>query len=164
MNRTTEPSGTHLPLPQPLTRPLLRGLLRARALRARERLRRTLTGLVALPVHVYRLTGPVRQPRCRFLPTCSTYALDALQTHGPVRGAWLALRRIGRCHPWNLGGMDPVPPARAMGDASVRVPRGIQAGVEASSRSSSDPLAPAAGLTAVGRSAPHPNPSGDRHA
>ena len=51
------------------------------------------------------------QPHCRFAPTCSQYALEAVTEHGAIRGAWLALRRIGRCHPWNAGGFDPVPAA-----------------------------------------------------
>ena len=46
---------------------------------------------------------------CRFTPTCSSYAIDAIREHGSVRGGWLALRRIGRCHPWGGFGFDPVP-------------------------------------------------------
>jgi putative membrane protein insertion efficiency factor len=65
-----------------------------------------------LLVHLYRATAIVRTPRCRFLPTCSTYAVEALRTHGALRGTWLAIRRVGRCHPWNLGGFDPVPPRK----------------------------------------------------
>jgi len=48
-------------------------------------------------------------PRCRFYPSCSEYALDALTLHGAGRGSWLAVRRVGRCHPWHEGGLDPVP-------------------------------------------------------
>jgi uncharacterized protein len=48
-------------------------------------------------------------PRCRFSPSCSAYVIDALTTHGLLRGSWLAVRRYGRCHPWNPGGHDPVP-------------------------------------------------------
>jgi uncharacterized protein len=49
-------------------------------------------------------------PRCRFHPSCSQYAVEALERHGARRGAWLAVRRVGRCHPWHPGGLDPVPP------------------------------------------------------
>jgi putative membrane protein insertion efficiency factor len=56
------------------------------------------------------LVSPLIGPRCRFLPTCSEYALDALATHGALRGSWLVMRRIGRCHPWGGSGYDPVPP------------------------------------------------------
>lgn len=48
-------------------------------------------------------------PRCRFHPSCSAYAITAIETHGAARGAWMAARRIGRCHPLNPGGIDPVP-------------------------------------------------------
>lgn len=67
---------------------------------------RLLLGLV----HLYRLTAVMRAPRCRFLPSCSSYAVEALRLHGALRGTWLAIRRVGRCHPWNPGGIDPVPP------------------------------------------------------
>jgi uncharacterized protein len=61
---------------------------------------------------LYRATAIMRSPRCRFLPTCSTYAVEAVRTHGALRGSWLAMRRVGRCHPWNPGGIDPVPPRK----------------------------------------------------
>lgn len=58
------------------------------------------------------LVSPMLGQNCRFYPTCSNYAVEALRTHGAGRGSWLALRRVCRCHPWNPGGVDPVPPAR----------------------------------------------------
>lgn len=59
---------------------------------------------------VYRLAiSPFLGRNCRFFPTCSDYATEALSRHGAARGLWLILKRITRCHPWNPGGFDPVP-------------------------------------------------------
>ncbi len=55
------------------------------------------------------LLSPFLGGRCRHLPSCSAYALEALQRHGPVRGSWLTVKRLGRCHPWGTSGYDPVP-------------------------------------------------------
>jgi uncharacterized protein len=76
----------------------------------------TLTVLIA-PIRAYRfLISPLFPPACRFTPSCSQYAVDALKTHGPAKGLWLAARRLLRCHPFTwLGGssgFDPVPPAK----------------------------------------------------
>lgn len=54
--------------------------------------------------------SPLLPPSCRFMPTCSAYALEAIAVHGPLAGSWLAARRLCRCHPWSEGGFDPVPP------------------------------------------------------
>jgi uncharacterized protein len=75
---------------------------------------RGLALVLRLPVLAWRyLVGPVMPAACRFEPSCSRYALEALARHGAARGAWLAVRRIARCHPWGGCGHDPVPPARA---------------------------------------------------
>ena len=57
----------------------------------------------------YQAWSATREPRCRYLPSCSAYALEALEKHGARRGSWLALKRVGRCHPWHDGGVDHVP-------------------------------------------------------
>lgn len=78
------------------------------------RLLRWLGGAVAaaliLPIRFYQLCiSPMLGPSCRFTPTCSQYAVEALRKHGPLKGSWLAVRRICRCHPWGGSGYDPVP-------------------------------------------------------
>ena len=89
MNEQTDPAGT------------------VRAWRLPARL---LIGLIS----GYRMfVSPLLGPRCRFYPSCSAYALDAIRVHGAARGSWLAVRRISRCHPFHPGGLDPVPPVRA---------------------------------------------------
>ena len=55
------------------------------------------------------LLRPLLPPACRFEPSCSRYAIDAVERHGALRGSWLAARRVGRCHPWGGSGHDPVP-------------------------------------------------------
>jgi uncharacterized protein len=65
--------------------------------------------LVMLLTGYRRFVSPLLGPRCRFYPSCSAYALEAVQVHGALRGSWLAMRRLSRCHPFHPGGLDPVP-------------------------------------------------------
>ncbi|MBL9078293.1 MAG: membrane protein insertion efficiency factor YidD [Planctomycetes bacterium] len=82
--------------------------------------------LLMLPVWLYRrLVSPWKPPTCRFHPTCSTYALEALRTHGALRGSWLTVRRLLRCHPFTEPGFDPVPPrVTAAAPGTDRPPHG----------------------------------------
>lgn len=65
--------------------------------------------LIGLLTVYRRLISPMLAPSCRFEPSCSRYALDAVRTHGALKGAWLAVRRLLKCHPFHEGGFDPVP-------------------------------------------------------
>lgn len=65
--------------------------------------------LACRAIRAYQLARAGRPPTCRYMPSCSAYALEALQKHGAVRGAWLTVRRLVRCHPWGSMGWDPVP-------------------------------------------------------
>jgi len=63
-----------------------------------------------LPVYFYRaVISPLLPPSCRYVPTCSQYAIEAVKKHGVFRGGWLMLKRLSRCHPWGGSGYDPVP-------------------------------------------------------
>lgn len=65
---------------------------------------------VVLLIRLYQYAiSPWLGPRCRFSPTCSSFAIEALEKHGLMRGGWLAVRRLLRCNPWHIGGYDPVP-------------------------------------------------------
>ena len=70
-------------------------------------------------VRSYQHVRAGRPSPCRFTPSCSAYAVEALETHGAARGSWLAVRRLGRCHPWGGSGWDPVPEAH---DATADAP------------------------------------------
>lgn len=85
--------------------------------------RRTV-GLVArfllLPIKLYKaVLSPLLPPMCRFHPSCSVYAMGAITVHGPLKGLWLAVRRVGRCHPFHPGGIDPVPPRDGVDAATL---------------------------------------------
>ena len=86
-------------------------------------LRRGLALLVLAPIWVYRNAISPMMPRtCRYYPSCSAYAEQAVKTHGAFRGTWLAVRRLARCHPWTPGGVDHVPPARGQQPTEPTVP------------------------------------------
>jgi len=71
---------------------------------------RVLVALMVAPLRLYKsLLSPLLPPACRFHPSCSVYAMGALRVHGPLKGLWLAARRIARCHPLSRGGLDPIP-------------------------------------------------------
>lgn len=66
--------------------------------------------VISLPIRFYRLViSPMIASNCRYTPTCSTYAMEALRKHGAIKGTWLSARRIARCHPWGGSGIDNVP-------------------------------------------------------
>jgi putative membrane protein insertion efficiency factor len=80
----------------------------------RHGITKLLRGTLVGAVRAYQLLlSPVLPPSCRHLPTCSDYAAEAIGRHGAVRGLWLALRRLARCHPWGSSGYDPVPQSGA---------------------------------------------------
>lgn len=73
-------------------------------------IRRFLVALLLLPIYFYqRCISPLTPPSCRFTPTCSEYAVQAIRKYGPIKGLYLAVRRLLRCHPWGSSGYDPVP-------------------------------------------------------
>lgn len=66
-------------------------------------------------VRIYRYVTIAKTPSCRFVPSCSSYALESVEVHGAFRGGWLILHRLSRCHPWGGSGKDEVPPSRKCG-------------------------------------------------
>lgn len=79
--------------------------------------------LLLLLLRSYQIViSPIFGPRCRFLPSCSRYAIEAIHEHGVLKGGILAARRVGRCHPWHPGGLDPVPPKNPATPCSSNCP------------------------------------------
>ena len=123
---TTTPAGrmpglTLFGAPEPVfgaSEPVSVGTWLAGELRRGVHLAARLPGLLLLGLlWVYqRLISPLTPPTCRYYPSCSQYAVIAVRRHGALRGTWLAVRRLGRCHPWAAGGVDDVPPVRARHD------------------------------------------------
>lgn len=67
--------------------------------------------ILIFPIKVYQWTlSPLIGPKCRHQPTCSNYAIEAIKIHGPIKGLWLGMKRLSKCHPWGTYGPDPVPP------------------------------------------------------
>jgi len=79
--------------------------------------------LMLLVTGYRRFVSPLFGPTCRFEPSCSAYSLEALRVHGALRGTWLTVRRIARCHPFHPGGYDPVPPPKGH-TGEVPIPKG----------------------------------------
>jgi putative membrane protein insertion efficiency factor len=75
--------------------------------------KKAITFLLLIPIYIYQyVISPVLQPSCRYVPSCSQYAVEALKIHGPLKGLVLATWRILRCNPWGGHGYDPVPPKK----------------------------------------------------
>jgi uncharacterized protein len=84
------------------------------------RVRSLPASLLVLAIRGYqRVISPWTAPSCRYYPSCSQYAVEAIRTHGVLHGGWLAVRRLGRCHPWTAGGVDHVPPRASAGAAGA---------------------------------------------
>lgn len=112
--------------------------------------------LLIAPIRAYQLViSPLLGPRCRFYPSCSQYGLEAIQLHGPLKGGWMTLKRICKCHPLHPGGIDLVPP-RGNGDIQGTTDTGAESGTHTSSPSATCPTAPLASESHAHSAAPQP--------
>nr|WP_246214715.1 membrane protein insertion efficiency factor YidD [Modestobacter muralis] len=102
-----------------------------------------------------RAISPAFPPRCRFEPSCSAYAAEALEVHGAARGSWLAVKRLAKCAPWHPGGLDLVPPRPARSEADGTDGEGHSSSTSAqSSAPPAAPAPPARGARRSGRATP----------
>jgi putative membrane protein insertion efficiency factor len=103
---------------------------------------RAATALLAGVRFYQRAVSPTRPPRCRFVPSCSAYALEAVERHGAARGSWLAVRRLAKCAPWHPGGVDLVPePAASRHPGTSRTARSSSTAAPTPDRADGDPPA-----------------------
>lgn len=73
-------------------------------------MKKIISKILLIPIYFYKYSiSPMLPPSCRYTPTCSEYAIEAIKKHGPLKGIWLATKRLARCHPWGGKGYDPVP-------------------------------------------------------
>lgn len=87
----------------------------------KKTLSKAVSTLISLPIHFYRhAISPLFPATCRYTPTCSQYALEALRIHGPIKGLWLSIKRISRCNPWGGFGYDPVPPCVKLRNKNIK--------------------------------------------
>lgn len=110
-------------------------------------LRRAARWPVLLLIRFYqRVISPWTPPSCRYYPSCSQYAYQAVERHGLLRGGWLAVRRLGRCHPWAAGGVDHVPPSRVSARCTeavhIDIPSVVPSPVHGDRSAANQPTAP----------------------
>ena len=112
-------------------------------------IRNLVVQLLLLPLRFYKWAiSPLLPPMCRFHPSCSVYAMGAIAVHGPFKGTWLAARRLTRCHPFNPGGFDPVPPRN--GQSAENVLAATEPEIVSRLKAPPHPM--------LGLVAPHPDP------
>ena len=111
-------------------------------------------GLLAAVRFYQRAISPAFPPRCRFEPSCSAYAAEALEVHGAARGSWLAVKRLAKCAPWHPGGLDLVPAPRTRSEVPGTAEGGHSSSTSAQSAPQAAPAPPARGARRPGRATP----------